>query len=368
MIGNTEQYPGVERNGLGVAVVGCGHWGMNYLRVLREMPEVSHVMAVDTRPQRLKEIDSRYRGIALYESIDDALADPLLDAVVISTPAKSHFEFVKRSLEAGKPVLVEKPLTTDSEQALELTDLADSLGLTLLVGHTFLYNPAIRKVKEYIESGDLGRLYYLYARRTNLGPIRDDVNALWDLATHDISIMHFLLEGAPQWVSAVGAHVLKGGVEDVGFFVLGYEDDVVAQVHVSWADPDKVRELVVVGSEMRVVFDDLKIGEQVRVHEKGVTTLDNSDVEAFGLDLLIRDGDIISPKIEPSEPLKNQCLDFLDCVRTGRRPVSDGSIGIAVVRTLEAIDRSLRGKGAPVEIPIAPSAGSYQMAVQEASR
>lgn len=358
-------YHSGSREGLGVAVVGCGHWGMNYLRVFREMPDVDHVIAVDSRPQRLKEIDARYRGVALHESIDDALADPRLDAVVISTPAKSHYEFVRRALEAGKPVLVEKPITTDSDQAVELTELADSLGLTLLVGHTFLYNPAVRKVKEYIEGGDLGRLYYLYARRTNLGPIRDDVNALWDLATHDISIMHYLLGGPPEWVSAVGAHVLKSDVEDVGFFVLGYPDGVVGHVHVSWADPDKVRELVVVGSEMRVVFDDLKIGEQVRIHEKGVTPLAQADGDAFGLDLLIRDGDIISPKIEPSEPLKNQCLDFLDCIKTGRKPLSDGAIGAAVVQTLEAIDRSLRRKGAPEDMPAVPLPVGPQVHAEE---
>lgn len=353
---------GVRREGLGVAVVGCGHWGMNYLRVFRELPDVDHVAAVDSRPQRLKEIDEKYRGISLYESVDGALEDPYVDAVVVCTPASSHYELVRRCLEAGKPVLVEKPITTDAAQALELIEFADSLDLTLLVGHTFLYNAAVQKVKNYIDGGELGQLYYLYARRTNLGPIRDDVNALWDLATHDISIVHYLLGRPPKWVSAVGANVLKSNVEDVGFFVLGYEDDVVAHVHVSWADPNKVRELVVVGSESRVVFDDLKIGEQVRVHEKGVTPLAQADGEAFGLDLLIRDGDIVSPKIELSEPLKSQCIDFLECVKTGSQPASDGKIGLAVVQVLEAIDRSLKLKGAPVELPVAANVGGSSSA------
>lgn len=338
------------RESIGVGVIGCGHWGMNYLRVLRDMAEVGPVAAIDSRQQRLKEVDTRYPGIAVYESVQDALADPSLDAMVIATPATTHYELVKKCLQEGKSVLVEKPITTNSEQAEELIELADSLDLSLLVGHTFLYNAAVRKVKSYIENGDLGQLYYLYARRTNLGPIREDVNALWDLAAHDISIVHYLLGRPPKWVSAVGAKVLKNGLADVGFFVLGYEDDFVAHVHVSWADPDKVRELVVVGSDSRVVFDDLKIGEQVRIHEKGVTPLASSSGESFGLDLLIRDGDIISPNIEPSEPLKNQCLDFLNSVRTGSRPVSDGAIGVAVVQTLEAIDQSVSLNGAPVDI------------------
>lgn len=342
----------MSREGLGVAVIGCGHWGMNYLRVFRELPDIDHVVAVDSRPQRLKEIDAKFRGVTLYDSIDKALSDPHVDAVIVCTPAGSHYEVVKQCLAAGKPVLVEKPITTNTDQAVELIDMADDLGLTLLVGHTFLYNPAVRKVKSYIENGDLGKLYYLYARRTNLGPIREDVNALWDLATHDISIVQFLLDRPPTWVSAVGANVLKSSVADVGFFVLGYDDDVVAHVHVSWADPNKVRELVVVGSESRVVFDDLKVGEQVRVHEKGVSPLSSADGDPFGLDLLIRDGDIISPKVEPSEPLKNQCLNFIECIKTGVRPTSDGTIGLSVVRTLEAIDQSLKMKGAPVEIAV----------------
>lgn len=341
---------GVGRDGLGIAVIGCGHWGMNYLRVFRELPEIDHVVAVDSRQQRLKEIEAKFRGVTGYEQVDDALADPFVDAVVVCTPAASHYDIVKQCLAAGKPVLVEKPITTNSAEAIELIEMADSLDLTLLVGHTFLYNPAVRKVKGYVDNGDLGKLYYLYARRTNLGPIRDDVNALWDLATHDISIVQFILGRRPSWVSAVGANVLKSQVEDVGFFVLGYEDDVVAHVHVSWADPNKVRELVVVGSESRVVFDDMKAGEQVRVYEKGVTPLAQADGDAFGVDLLIRDGDIVSPKVEASEPLKNQCLDFIESIKTGSRPTSDGMIGLSVVQALEAIDQSLKLRGAPVEV------------------
>lgn len=347
---DTSAFDESTEEGLGIAVIGCGHWGTNYLRVFRELPQVGNLIAVDSRPHRLKEVKSRYRDVTLYENFEEALQDPHLDAVVICTPASTHYQIVKSSLLADKPVLVEKPLTTDSDQARELIQLAETSGLTLLVGHTFLYNAAVRKMKDYLDDGDLGQLYYLYARRTNLGPIRDDVNALWDLAAHDLSVVGYLLGRSPKWVSAVGANVLKSGVPDVGFVVLGYDDDVVAHVHVSWADPNKVREVVVVGSERRIVFDDLKIGEQVRVYDKGVTPLAEPDGEAFGLDLLIRDGDILSPKIELSEPLKNQCLDFLGCMSSGESPVSDGRTGLAVVETLEAIDASLKLRGSPVEL------------------
>lgn len=342
---------GQEEGGHGIAVIGCGYWGINYLRVLRDMPQVRRLVAVDSRIDRLKEIHARFRDISLSESADEIFHDPDIEAVVVCTPASTHYEVVGQALASGKSVLVEKPITTRTDQARELVDQAESLGLTLAVGHTFLYNPAVRKVKSYIDENKLGQLYYVYARRTNLGPIRDDVNALWDLATHDLSIVNYLLGRNPRWVSAVGTNVLRSGVADVGFMVLGYEDHVLAHIHVSWADPNKVREVVVVGSERRVVFDDVKIGEQVRVYEKGVTSLALPDGEAFGLDLLIRDGDIVSPKIELSEPLKNQCLNFIQCIQSGDRPVADGLSGLAVVETMEAIDQSLLLRGAPVEIP-----------------
>jgi predicted dehydrogenase len=341
---------GLDSGGIGIAVIGCGYWGINYLRVLRDLPEVRRLVAVDSRMDRLKEIHARFRDISLSDSADEIFDDPTIDAVVVCTPATSHYEVVDRALESGKSVLVEKPIATRTDDARAIVEKAESLGLTLAVGHTFLYNPAVRKVKTYIDERRLGQLYYIYAQRTNLGPIRDDVNALWDLATHDLSIVNYLLGRTPRWVSAVGTNVLRSGVADVGFMVLGYDDDVLAHIHVSWADPNKVRQVVVVGSERRLVFDDVKIGEQVRVYEKGVTSLAQPDGEAFGLDLLIRDGDIVSPKIELSEPLKNQCLNFIQCMKSGERPVSDGQAGLAVVEAMEAIDQSLLLRGAPIEI------------------
>ncbi len=334
----------------GVGVIGCGYWGVNYLRVLGELENVGLLLACDQDPVRLKAVGDRFRHITLTSDLAEVLASPSIDAVVICTPATTHYEVARRCLEAGKHLLVEKPITTRSEEAEALLELADELDLTVAVGHTFLYNPGVQKVKGYMDNGDLGSIYYMYSRRTNLGPIRDDVNALWDLAPHDISIFNYLLETPPDWVSAVGRTVLRDANEDFGFVSIGYESGVVAHIHVSWADPNKVREVVVVGSEQRVVFDDIKTSEQVRVYEKGVTP-QLSEVSTYGeFRFSIRDGDIISPTVEISEPLKNQCCDFLESVASGRRPLSDGETGLEVVRVMEAIDRSIALKGAPVSI------------------
>jgi predicted dehydrogenase len=247
-------------------------------------------------------------------------------------------------------VLVEKPITTSSEEADDLAAMAESRGLVLMVGHTFVFNGGIKRIREYIEQGEIGRIYYLYASRTNLGPIRRDVNALWDLAPHDISIFNFLLGSVPEWVSAVGLRVLRNCREDVGFITLGYPGGVIGHIHVSWADPNKVRELVVVGSNRRVAFDDMDPQEPVRIFEKSVTSSEGEPSSYGEYQFLMRDGDIISPRIESSEPLKNQARHFLECVADGKRPISNASVGRDVVRIMEAIDRSVALNGAPVTI------------------
>jgi predicted dehydrogenase len=272
-----------------------------------------------------------------------------VDAVIVCTEATTHYDITRRLLLAGKHVLVEKPLTTRSTDAEELIELAESRSATLMVGHTFVFNAGIRKVKEYLRDGN-GRVYYLYARRTNLGPIRRDVDALWDLAPHDIAIFNHLLDESPIWVSAVGGKVLGNCRHDVGFISLGYPDNVLAHVHVSWADPDKAREVVVVKSDKRIVFDDLNGVEQVRVCEKGVMPLDQEPLNYGELRFQIREGDIISPRIEPVEPLKDQCRHFLECVRAKKRPVSGGLEGLGVVRVLEAANRSIECKGIQVAV------------------
>lgn len=334
---------------LGIAVVGCGYWGMNYVRIFNELLDSRVVAVCDQRADRLQEVGRRFPGVYLTSDIGDLTSREGVDAVVVCTEATSHYEVTRRLLAAGKHVLVEKPLTTRSADAQALIDLAEENSMLLMVGHTFIFNAAVRKVKEYVQSDD-GRVYYLYARRTNLGPIRHDVNALWDLAPHDIAIFNYLLDSTPEWVSATGGRVLGNCRHDVGFVSLGYPRNVLAHVHVSWADPDKAREVVVVKSDKRIVFNDLNGPEQVRVFEKGLSPVEQEPLNYGEFRFEIRDGDIVSPRIEAVEPLKYQCRHFLECVRTGKHPISGGVEGRDVVRVLEAVNRSIELKGLQVEV------------------
>ena len=336
---------------VGLALVGCGYWGINYARIFSELPGARVVVVCDGQADRLKDLAVRFPNVHLTTDIDDALQHDGVDAVVVCTNAATHFDVTRRALQAGKHVLVEKPLTTISADARQLIDLAAATSTVLMVGHTFVYNAGIRKVKEYVDECR-DAVYYMYALRTNLGPIRRDVNALWDLAAHDIAIFNFLLDSTPRWVSAVGAKVLRNCREDVGFITLGYpgtRDDIVGHIHVSWADPHKAREVVVVGSDRRIVFNDLNGSEQVRVFEKGVKAA-LPEPASYGEYFQIRDGDILSPRIEVSEPLKNQCRHFLECITTNVAPLTGGQEGQDVVRILEAADHSLALHGAPVEV------------------
>ncbi len=339
-------------NQVGIAVIGAGYWGINFVRVFNELPGSRVVTVCDKRPERLHEIGQRFPGIVLTTSAEEAIGMKGVDAVVVATPATGHYHVARYSLLAGKPTLVEKPLTKTVVESEELLYLADSHNGLLMVGHTFVYNPAVRKVKDYIRADELGQLYYVYAQHTNLGPIRKDVNAIWDLAPHDVSIFNYWLDTKPEWVSAVGARVLGNGREDVGFVSLGYPNGVVGHIHVSWADPNKVREMVVVGSKQRIVFDDVNVQERVRVFEKGVAPAEPDTANYGEHQLLMRDGDIISPRIAASEPLKNECLHFLECIEQGINPISSGREGTDVVQVMEAIDHSIRMNGAPVQVEL----------------
>jgi predicted dehydrogenase len=333
-----------------VALVGFGYWGPNYARVLSDLPGAELTAVCDPRADRLSLVRQRYRSIATCSTLDELFARDDVDAVVIATPASTHEALVRASLTTGRHVLVEKPMALRADGCQSLCDLAGSAGRVLMVGYTFLYNAGVRKMKEVMAPEHFGQPYYLHATRTNLGPIRQDVNAAWDLAPHDIAIFSYLLDEQPLWASAIGTRVLKTNREDIAFATLGFKNDVIGNIHVSWADPNKVREVVAVGSRRRVVFDDLNNVERVRVFERGVSA-DEAISDSFGeFKLLVRDGDIISPKVEPSEPLKNQCADFVSAILTGQPPLAGGSFGAGVVRTLVAIDASMRSRGAAVEV------------------
>jgi predicted dehydrogenase len=349
-IGHLSLYSRVARRDLGVLVIGCGYWGRNYLRVFRELPGTHVVAACDTSIERLEQVAAEFPDVKLVDRLDAALTIPDVDCAVVATPASTHFEVAAQCLASGLHVLVEKPMTTDSADADELIELASSCERTLMVGHTFVYNAAVQKVREYLAAGALGDVYYMYARRTGLGPIRTDVNALWDLASHDVSIFNYLLGVEPDWVSAIGLCVLGNEREDVGFVCVGYPGGLIAHIHVSWTDPNKTRELVVVGSDKQIVFDDLNARERVRVFSRGVTQVAPKN-QSYGEFLFqLRDGDIVSPLIEAGEPLKEECAHFIEAVCTGQPVLTGGTEGRAAVRVMEAIDHSIARGGAPVPV------------------
>ena len=333
-----------------IALIGFGYWGPNYARALDELPGVRVTAICDSSADRLAQARQRYGGVATCRDAGEVLDRADVDAVVVATPASTHQEIVAQALRRGRHVLVEKPMALDSAGCDALCRLAKEMDRVLMVGYTFLYNAGVRKMKECMTGEGFGQTYYLHATRTNLGPIRQDVNAVWDLAPHDVAIFNYLLDQEPLWVSAVGTRALRSRREDIGFATLGYADGVLGNIHVSWADPNKVREVVAVGSRRRVVFNDLNDAERVRFFERGVSVGD-AVAESFGeFKLLVRDGDIISPKIEPSEPLKNQCGDFLASIASGRTPLADGRFASGVVRTLVAIDASMRERGRAIDV------------------
>lgn len=334
---------------MNVAVVGCGLWGANYVRIFSELREATLVGVCDTNGERLKEVAQRFHLDRTWEALDELLMDRSVDAVVVATPSATHVDVVSRCLAERKHVLVEKPLALTVAECRRLIEAARSSQRCLMVAHTFLYNAAIRRLKAAVREEAFGPVYYVSSRRTHLGPIRADVNAVWDLAPHDVSIFGYLLESLPVSVSAVGGRFLHPSKEDVGFITLTYPGGVIGHIQASWLDSNKVREIVVVGGRKRAVFDDLNNLEKIKIFDKGVSV--GGDASTFGeFQLLLRDGDIVSPKIAASEPLKNQCLHFLDCIQSGREPLSGGEAGLDVVRVMVAIERSLRRAGMPVPI------------------
>lgn len=333
-----------------VALIGFGYWGPNYARVLHDLPGASLTVVCDPSAERLALARARYRSIDTCRDPADVFRRDDVDAVVIATPASLHRPLVMQALAAGRHALVEKPMALDVAGAEAVARAAADARRVLMVGYTFLYNSGIRAMKACMDPAMFGQTYYLHATRTNLGPIRHDVNAMWDLAPHDVSIFNYLLGRPPRWASAVGTRVLRSTREDVVFATLGYDEGVLGNIHVSWADPNKVREVVAVGSRRRVVFDDLNDVERVRYYERGVGVGDGI-ADSYGeFKLLVRDGDIVSPRVTPSEPLKNQCAEFVAAIATGQTPIADGAFAVGVVSALVAIETSMQRGGAAVEL------------------
>lgn len=338
-----------------VAVIGCGYWGPNIIRNFYQLPEAQLVSVCDTRSERLDYIREHFPGVHVTADMNDILTNPDVEAVVLTTPADGHFVQSKQVLEADKHVLVEKPLAQTSAQCRELIELAASGDKVLMVGHTFLYNAAVRKLKEYVQAGELGEVYYLYSNRLNLGRIRSDINAVWNFAPHDVSIILYLLERTPVAVSAKGCSYIQPGIEDVAFLHLDFEDGVSATIHISWLDPNKVRRMTVVGSKKMVVYDDVSRDSKIIVYDKGIDKVNITEslgeFESFGeFQLRIRAGDMYVPEIDFTEPLKVECTHFIDCVVNGTKPLTDGEEGYRVVKILEAAQHSIGQDGARVQV------------------
>ncbi len=335
-----------------VNVIGAGRWGPNLIRAFFNLRDVSVGMVCDRDERCLARVQQRFHEITVTTDACRAIEDDTADAVVIATPVRTHFDLARAALEAGKHVLVEKPLCHTVRECLTLESIADARGRVLAVGHVFLFNPGIRKVKQIIDSGDLGRIYYIYATRTNLGPIREDVNACWDLASHDLSIFQYWLGSGPQSVTAQGASYLNSRVQDVTVASYVYPGGVLAGVHASWLNPRKVREITIVGDRKMAVWDDMAVTEPVRIYDKSVEqSREKVYADTLGaFQTIIREGDVLIPKVAGGEPLAEECGHFIECIRSGLRPVNSAAMGTDVVRALEATDESLRRRGATVEI------------------
>lgn len=331
-----------------IGIIGYGYWGPNLVRNFSEcgMAEVRAVS--DLRPERLKPVAARYPAIQTTANCRDLLDNPGIDAIAIATPVSSHFDLALQALKAGKHVLVEKPFTATVEQARILIEEADRRKLTLMVDHTFLFTPAVRKIKELVNAGDLGRLYYYDSVRVNLGLFQHDVNVLWDLAVHDLSIMDYILGASPLAVSATGMAHVAGQPEDMAFLTCYFADSVIAHFHVNWLAPVKIRRTLIGGDRKMIVYDDLEPSEKIKVYDKGITV--NEPEGIYKMMVGYRTGDMWAPQLATTEALLAEARHFAECVETGKRPLTDGQAGLNVVRILEAASASIRNRGQPVEL------------------
>ena len=324
---------------IGIAVVGYGYWGPNLVRNFWETPGARVVSVCDLRPERLGGVQARYPAVEITGNYDEVLADPRVDVVAVATPVSSHFELARRALSAGKHVFIEKPMTTTTAQAVRLLEIADERGLVVGVDHTFIYTGAIRKMRELVEKGELGEIYYYDSTRVNLGMFQHDVNVIWDLAPHDLSIIDHLIGLEPELVVATGGAHLNS-LADVAYITLSFPRNIIAHVNVNWLSPVKVRTTLVGGQRKMLVWDDLQPAEKVRVYDKGVNV--STERGVYQLLVSYRSGDMWAPRLEETEALQLETRYFLDCIATGQRPLNDGRAGLRVVRMLEAADQSLK--------------------------
>jgi len=334
---------------IGIAVVGYGYWGPNLARNFAETEGARMTVCCDSDPRRLVMAQKRFPGVACASDFDEVLRNPEVDAIAIATPARTHYELARRALKADKHVLVEKPLTMRVDHAEELVTLAEKQGLVLMVDHVFIYSPPVLKMKELLTQGRLGKLFFIDSVRINLGLFQHDINVVWDLAPHDLSIVNFLLDRTPVSLSAFGGVHASHEIEDVAYLHLDYGDGLIANFHFNWLSPVKVRQMIIGGCERSLIYNDLEFSEKIKVYDSGIEVGEDLEQRRKAL-IRYRNGDVWAPNLENSEPLARVTGNFVKCVEKGERPISDGAAGLRIVKILDAAQRSIKGLG--IRIPL----------------
>lgn len=330
-----------------IGVIGYGYWGPNLVRNLFQMDNIRLKSIVDIRKDRLEIVKSIYPQVITSENPDDIINDSEITAVLITTPVSSHFDLACCCLKQGKHVFLEKPMTTNLAEAEELSDLAEMVRKTLMIGHIFLYNDGIRFIKEAIDNKVLGNTLYLYFKRTGLGPVREDTDAIWDLAPHDISIALYLLGNLPLSITTHGKCYLQEKIADLGFMTLEFPGNIIVNIQISWIDPTKQRTFTIVGDRKMLVFDDIAITDKITIYDKGVSY--QTKTGDFGeFQLAIRDGEIVKPNLKYNEPLKSQLMHFFDCIRTGNDPITSSRNGVDVMKVLDASKKSIESNNSKI--------------------
>lgn len=332
-----------------IGVVGCGYWGPNLIRNFRALQDCRMRVICDQDVNRLKQLKTLYPEVQTETDFGKILADKHLDAIVIATPVRFHHKMAKAALEAGKHVFIEKPMASSSAECEELNSIAQSKGLTVMIGHTFLYSAPVRKIKEIVKSGDIGQIQYISSRRLNLGLYQKDINVAWDLAPHDISIILYIMEHSPLSVNCRGNCHVTPGIEDVTNMALTFPNNQLATIHNSWLDPRKVREMTIVGTRRMIVYDDVEPLEKIKIYDARVDRPPHYNTFAE-FTYSYHYGDIYIPYVKQEEPLKVETQHFLDCINTGATPISNGHHGLELVKILEASSQSLKNQGAAVHL------------------
>lgn len=347
-----------------IGVIGYGYWGPNLVRNFAETPGTEIVAVGDVRPERLELVHRRYPAVEVTTDVHRVIRNPNVDAVVLATPVSTHFPLAMEAIEAGKHVLIEKPMTATVDESLRLVEAADRRRLTLMVDHTFVFTGAVRKIRRLIEEGSLGDIFYYDSTRINLGLFQQDIDVIWDLAVHDVAIMDYILPESPVEVSATGISHMNGGTEDLAYVTAFYDSPLIAHINVNWLSPVKVRRTLVGGSKQMIVYDDVENSEKIKIYDKGVNFKNGSQSEFLNFPVSYRSGDMYAPKIDMTEALRLVAQHFTDCVHIGAPPLTDGLAGLRVVSVLEAATKSMKMRGAAVSLHGVSRRASAMAAVQ----